>query len=78
MATDIFSKRPHSKARKDTILSKFMMGPNIITLAQGTQWKNQRIVSYYVSFITYYSILNSLHITDDDILSYIYIYIAIK
>ena len=54
MATDIFPKRPHSQARKDTILSKFIMGPNIITLAQGTQWKNQRMVSYYVFFITYY------------------------
>ncbi|KAI7853147.1 cytochrome P450 [Circinella umbellata] len=44
LKTDLFPKHAPPKDKKDTILSKFIMGPNIISLPQGMQWKNQRII----------------------------------
>ncbi|KAI9251384.1 cytochrome P450 [Phascolomyces articulosus] len=44
LKTDLFPKAIMSKAKKETIAGKFLMGPNIIFLPHGPQWKGQRSI----------------------------------
>ncbi|KAI9251377.1 cytochrome P450 [Phascolomyces articulosus] len=42
LKTDLFPKRTMPKYKKDSMAGRFIMGPNVIFLPHGPQWKNQR------------------------------------
>ncbi|KAG2225674.1 hypothetical protein INT45_012146 [Circinella minor] len=44
LKTDLFPKPAVSNVKKETLFGKFIMGPNIIFLPHGPQWKSQRSI----------------------------------